>query len=292
MMTNQRPIHAIVAGHLCLDLSPAFLGDGARKLQDIMIPGKLINVGEMNLSTGGAVSNTGISMVMLGLETRLMGKVGADDLGSIVRRILEQYGVTDGLIVDPSAGTSYSIVIAPPGVDRIFLHFTGTNDTFRADDLDFELISQAQLFHFGYPPLMRTMYEKDGTELVKIYRKVKESGTTTSLDLALPDPLSPAGQADWPRIFSRVLPWTDICLPSIEELLFMLDRPLFDRAKAAAGDQDIIQYMDLSILPKLAGRMLDMGAKIVVIKLGRFGFFVKTASREILSGIGSDQWRR
>ena len=53
------------------------------------------------------------------------------------------------MIVSPDSGTSYSVVIAPPGTDRIFLHNPGANNTFRARDLDFAKIARADFFHFG-----------------------------------------------------------------------------------------------------------------------------------------------
>ena len=134
---------------------------------------------------------------------------------------------------------------------------------------------------------MRLMYADNGTELAGIYRKVKALGTTTSLDMALPDPVSPAGKADWIRILQQVLPYTDIFVPSLEELLYMLDRPLFDKAKALADGKDILPFLETSAVPALADRLLDMGVKVAVIKLGRYGFYVRTADAAALSGIGN-----
>jgi len=283
---KEKTIQAIVAGHLCLDLNAAFAADGGQSMKDILIPGKLINMGQVTLSTGGAVSNTGISLRMLGIDTRLMGKIGSDLLGGVVENILRSYGAEDGLIVDPAASTSYSVVIAPPGVDRIFLHHTGANDTFCTKDLNLDQIAAARLFHFGYPPLMRQMYADGGVELARMFQTVRDLDVTTSLDLALPDPASAAGQADWQEILSRVLPLTDVFLPSLEELLYMLDRPCFDKIKAEAGDRDLMAFYDFSRLPALAARLIDMGVKIVVIKLGRRGYYIRTAERSRLAAMG------
>jgi hypothetical protein len=78
------------------------------------------------------------------------------------------------------------VILAPPETDRIFLHDAGANDTFAADDVDYELVSHVKLFHFGYPPLMARMYERDGDELVSLFSRVKAAGVTTSLDMAMP----------------------------------------------------------------------------------------------------------
>ncbi len=275
----------IVAGHLCLDLSPAF-GAGSRTLQDIFVPGKLVNVGQAAMSTGGAVSNTGLTLRMLGISCGLMGKIGQDLFGSIVEQILQRYEAADSLIVDPASDTSYSIVLAPPGIDRMFLHHPGANDTFAAADLNLDLLGQAKLCHFGYPPLMERLYSNDGAELVLLFEKLRELGLGTSLDLALPDPASDAGQANWQKILAAVLPLTDIFVPSLEELLFMLDRPVFDQLKSQAGNDDILDHYDYSQLPALAKRLLDYGVKILVIKLGTRGFYVRTKAKADLAAMG------
>ena len=99
-------------------------------------------------------------------------------------------------MTDASDSTSYSIVLAPPGIDRIFLHDPGANDSFCADDIPDRLLEGAALFHFGYPPIMRRMYEEDGAELVRLLSRVREKGAAVSLDLAAVDPESDAGKAE------------------------------------------------------------------------------------------------
>lgn len=139
----------VVAGHICLDITPVFASQNTTKIEEIMIPGQLIRTEGVDVHTGGAVANTGLAMKFLGADVKLMGKLGNDEFGSIVLRILKQHGV-DGnkdMICSDEAGTSYSIVMALPGIDRIFLHDAGANDTFCYDDLDFQTIKEASLFH-------------------------------------------------------------------------------------------------------------------------------------------------
>ena len=64
----EKKFGAMAAGHLCLDIIPKFYDSSATTMDQIMRPGKLINVGESVLSTGGAVSNTGITMEKLGIR--------------------------------------------------------------------------------------------------------------------------------------------------------------------------------------------------------------------------------
>lgn len=174
-------------------------------------------------------------------------------------------------------------------MDRIFLHHPGANDTYCADDLDFDLISQASLFHFGYPPLMRRMYCDAGIELSNMMKRVKEKNVTTSLDLALPDPESEAGRADWQQILTRTLPFTDIFFPSLEEILFMLDRSVFDAITEAVNTKGIsfIDAYDMDHLTGLSDRILEMGCAVVVIKLGKKGLYIRTGTAEKVAAIGN-----
>ena len=49
----------IVAGHICLDITPVFSPEKAQPLSSVLIPGKLVQMKDVNISTGGAVANTG-----------------------------------------------------------------------------------------------------------------------------------------------------------------------------------------------------------------------------------------
>lgn len=281
----------VVAGHICLDVIPTIRrGDGHQQgFGELLAPGKLVEIGQALLSTGGAVSNTGLALHKLGLSVSLMGKVGDDLFGDAVLRILKGHSeaLTHGMIVAPGEHSSYTIVISPPGVDRIFLHCTGANDTFAADDVNEDVLEGARLFHFGYPPLMRKMYEDEGNELVRLISAVKKKGLTVSLDLAHPDPSSPAGRADWKVILSRVLPYVDVFLPSFEEILYMLRPSLYRELSQRYGAADLLAHADGSLLGSLSEELLEMGAALVGIKLGEHGLYVRTtSSRERMLDMG------
>ena len=73
-------------------------------------------------------------------------------------------------------------------------------------------------------------------ELVNIMKKAKTNGCATSMDLAAVDENSEAGKADWKSILSKVMPFVDFFVPSVEELCFMLDRTRFiEWQKLASG---------------------------------------------------------
>ena len=79
----------------------------------------------------------------------------------------------------------------------IFLHCSGANDTFTLDDIDLEKVKGANLFHFGYPSLMRKMYIDGGKELVRFLKAVHEQGVAISVDMAMFEESTEAGTQDW-----------------------------------------------------------------------------------------------
>ncbi len=280
------PLPVVVAGHLCLDLIPGLGHVPAGQFESLFAPGRLIRTGPMSISTGGPVSNTGLSLHRLGVPTQLMGKIGADPFGQLVRSYVGSYdpALTEGLIVSDS-DTSYTVIVSPPGSDRRFLHHAGANDTFCADDVRYDVVAQAALFHFGYPPLMKRMYEDGGVELEQVMRRAKATGVTTSLDMTFPD-LSSTGQVDWASILRAAMPYTDLFLPSIEEMLFSIRRAEYEQMYQRAPGNDILPLVTPELLNDLSGELLDWGAKIVLLKLGHRGAYLRTASTEAIAGIG------
>lgn len=288
-------IDVLVAGHACVDIIPRILpgmsGPGW------LVPGRLTEAGEAMLTPGGAVSNTGLALHKLGVDVRLVARVGDDIVGDLLRRIiaLTDPRLTESLVVAPGEFGSYTIVISPPGVDRCFLTGPGSNDTFGPEDVSEELLGATRIFHLGYPPLLRRMYLDHGQEMVELYRKAKRHGATTSLDLAMPDPAQPSGQADWREVLAHTLPYVDIFVPSIEELLFMLDRARFDALEQQARGAALLGFASAEMISSLAKEALSLGAQIVMIKLGHRGIYLRTGASESDWGRGApadlDTWR-
>ncbi len=280
----------VVAGHLCLDIIPdlSSLKTGTED-ERFIIPGRLLRIGAAAVALGGAVPNTGIALARLGMETALMGKVGDDMLGKTIRGVFESLGMMNldfvsGMIQAPGESSSYTLVISPPQTDRCFLHCSGANDTFSPDDLDPERFEGVRLLHFGYPTLMRGIYSAPEAFAEKLAR-IREKGTLISLDVTMPDPQGPEGSVDWKNWFSKVLPFVDIYLPSIEETLFMLDRPLFEEVSrrvqravlssgAALNPAILLKFEEIN---ELAERLLDFGVEAAGVKLGDQGIYLRTA---------------
>ncbi len=280
----------VVAGHICLDVIPTFpFRAGEVQFEDLFRPGKLSQMGEVFLSSGGPVSNTGINLLTLGMKAQLMGKVGDDFFGEGLLNLLAHRNLDKSMLRVRGEHTSYTIVLAPPGIDRMFLHNPGANHTYGANDVNYEAVGEARHFHLGYPPLMRRLYSNDGAELAEIFRRVKERHprVSTSLDMALPDPASESGKVNWRRALEQVAPYLDIFTPSAEEMLFMLEREEFlaRRERAARENLPLLDTFDAADLTRLGAQLLEMGVKVVIIKCGWRGIYGRTARRETLARI-------
>ncbi len=280
-MKNKK--RAVVAGHICIDITPEF--PASANSLELLTPGKLIHTEGIDIHTGGAVANTGLAMKLLGADVTLMGKIGKDNLGTLILDILGKYRSQDGMIIEENAQSSYSVVLALPNVDRIFLHNPGANDTFTPEDLDMETIQKADLFHFGYPTLMRQMYEQEGALLEKMVKEIHEAGVSVSLDMAAVDASSDAGKADWYKILEKIMPYVDFFVPSAEELCYMIDPPRYQEWMRRASGGDVTGCLTEADLAPLGEKIIAMGAAVVLIKSGAAGMYYQTADNEKLLGM-------
>jgi sugar/nucleoside kinase (ribokinase family) len=166
----------------------------------------------------------------------------------------------------------------------MFLHCPGANNTFGARDIDYGMLAEARLFHFGYPPLLRKVIENEGRELAEIFRRAKATGITTSLDMSMPDPKSFSGQVDWRAIVRATLPYVDVFLPSLEETLFMLYPERFRALTQARAMKE--EHMAPEVLSSIGSDLLAMGPAIVGLKLGPMGLYLKTAGKSAWAKFG------
>ena len=281
----------VVSGHLCADLLPE---TSHTPLSALASPGKLFEVGALAIATGGAVSNTGLALQRLGVPVALMTTVGDDLLGQVIIAGLKDRDphLGDYIRLRQDTASSYSVILSPQNADRIILHCPGSNANFDHGDLDYGLIGSAKMFHLGYPPLLPRLYARQGESLLAIYRRVHDLGVITSLDFALPDPDGPSGQVDWRPILERVLPYVDVFLPSLEEIMFMLRRSDYETWQGA-----LMQHVDRDYLRDLAEELLALGTAISGLKLGEYGLYLRTTAAaerlQCFQGIGLDlnAWR-
>lgn len=255
-------MRALVAGHLCIDFFPEM--DRAPGL----VEGALYGIGAMRARPGGCVYTTGRALASFGIDTELAATVGRDALSGLLLQLCRDAGLSTTGLKPIEASTSYTIVSQPPGRDRTFWHHLGSNESFDGTQLD---LNGVDLVHVGYPNLMAQLYADDGTRMVELFRRAKDSGCATSMDLAVIDVTETGRVPRWTRFLDRVLPWTDVLSPSLDDLASMLDWPAGVTAETMAAAAD---------------RLLEWGVGVVLITGGTQGLHVATGTAERLSRTG------
>lgn len=274
---------AISAGHINIDLIPELFPD-AQDAAKLFVPGRLIRAGRCLFSLGGSVGNTGAALSKLGVRTALAGRIGNDELGKMTLNLLREANLDAAhLRVVPGESSSYSVVLAPVGLDRIFLHNPGANDHFSAADMDFEALKGARLLHLGYPTAMRRMALDAGSALVELLRGARAAGMSTSLDFSYPD--AEMIRFDWREILTRTLPLADMVFPSFEELMMLLHPDRYNDLRRQGPD--VLEQLNLDLLSRLGAELIRMGAAVAAIKCGTRGYYLRTANAARLRAMGA-----
>ncbi|MCE5345339.1 MAG: carbohydrate kinase family protein [Bacteroidales bacterium] len=275
---------AVIAGYTCVDMIPDFKNIGSLdSLSDLLKPGKLIEIGDLHFVLGGVVPNTGLAMKKFNKRVFLNGLIGDDFIGKIAKEWLGNYGVSEGVTTTKEAGSAFSIVIAPPGVDRIFLESPGCNQIFDSSYINFDVIAQSRLFHFGYPPLLKQFFLNGGSQLSQMFSKVQQMNVLTSLDFSLPDPESESGKVNWPEIMQKTLPFIDIFVPSLEEVFQIMQPGEYDQILSSPVSTDIIDQVLVNSIRKIGKQIIDCGVKILLIKAGTRGAYLLTGDVSSIS---------
>ncbi len=277
---------AIVMGSVVLDITPVLGQKEKRPLEQIFAQGKVTDLSSVAVYLGGCVGNTGVAMHRLGVPVRLCCKVGNDFAGSAVETLLKKQGVPCTLMRDETLPTSVGIALTPPGMDKVSFFLKGASQYTLAADAEAAALADTDLLHFGYPTTMRSMYRQNGEELRRFMYRAKQAGVTCSMDTALPPLESEAGKIDWGPILKHVLPMTDLFVPSYEESVFMLDRPRYARTVRAQNGENFIDSATAEDAAAVADEFLAMGAKVVLLKMGSKGLYLRTAPATALRDMG------
>lgn len=214
--------------------------------------GMLSQVNAITVHSGGNAMTASINLKKMGVDAKIVGKVGEDMFGSYLRSCLVKAGVdTRALKEDSTVQTSASVVLSESSGERSFLHCVGTNAVFSVKDIDYDVINECDLVFVTGSFLMNTF---DGQETAEFLSKCKSLGKTTFLDVCWD------AKGNWGRVLDCCMPYLDYFMPSIDEAVQLAD-----------GETDP---------EKIADVFMKKGAKNVVIKLGGKGSFLRLAGWE------------
>lgn len=209
--------------------------------------GKQVITKDFQTHGGGCSANFSLSCARLEMDVQLFGKVGDDVFGTYVLVELEDNKVdtSNVLLTDKKTGVTVAVV---QGIERSFITFRGENATYSLNDIDVSKI-QAEIVHLPSYFLMDGL-RKDYVKLIDL---LHAAGVQVSFDTGW-DPRGFTAETVDPLF--EILPRIDVFLPNIDEVRNILG-------------------LDPKTGPERAAEiLLDMGVKVVAIKMGKDGCWV------------------
>jgi sugar/nucleoside kinase (ribokinase family) len=94
---------------------------------DLPSPGGTLLTDQMTVRVGGAGANAALASVETGIEVRLIGCIGDDQLGGWMREQLAPAGLADELVVLAGETSGLTVALESAARDRTFLTYLGVN---------------------------------------------------------------------------------------------------------------------------------------------------------------------
>lgn len=138
---------------------------------------------------GGAPCNVLAMLNKLGKKTAFIGKVGNDQFGKDLRATIESIGIdASGLVMDDDVHTTLALIHTFPDGDRDFSFYRnpGADMMLNEDEVDYNIIRDAKVFHFG---TLSMTDEPVRSATKKALDVAKEAGCLISFDPNLRPPL-------------------------------------------------------------------------------------------------------
>lgn len=138
---------------------------------------------------GGAPCNVLAMLSKLDKKTAFIGKVGNDQFGKLLKETIEDVGIdSKGLRMDDEVHTTLAFVHTFPDGDRDFSFYRkpGADMMLAENEIDYDLIRQAKIFHLG---TLSMTDEPVRSATKKALEVAKEAGCLISFDPNLRPPL-------------------------------------------------------------------------------------------------------
>ncbi|XBH21090.1 sugar kinase [Jonesiaceae bacterium BS-20] len=173
-------------------------------------PGQqLAMLDRIKFTVAGTAAAPSVNLAKLGVDVATVGRIGNDSIGEFVRTTMTGYGVnTSYLKVDPALQTSASLLPIRHDGSRPALHVIGANAALTEDDVPWDAVAEAKVFHLGGAFILPGI---DGEPMARILQRAKELGCITTVDFLM----SPRPDAQ--ELISPSLQFIDFVMPNIEE---------------------------------------------------------------------------
>jgi sugar/nucleoside kinase (ribokinase family) len=174
---------------------------------DLPAPGGTLLTERMTTRVGGAGANAALAAVEAGMQVRLVGCVGDDQLGAWMREQLAPAGLADELVVVAGETTGLTVALESPARDRSFLTYLGVNARWDPATIPDDALTCDNLLlcdYFVAPPLR-------GEPARRLLDTARARGARTFLDTSWdPDGFSSETRAE----VSALLPSVDVFVPN------------------------------------------------------------------------------
>lgn len=190
------------------------------------------------LNPGGAPANVLVALSKLGKKGAFIGMVGRDQFGSFLNEVLVENGIdVRGLKFSATARTTLAFVHLDQDGDRSFSFYRnpGADMMLKPEDVDYDLITQAKIFHFGAVSMSKGPAREATLAAAKF---AKEKGLLVSYDPNYRPPLW-ENSAEAKTVIKSGLQYTDILKVSQEELMLITSTNNLEEGTAALYDQGI-----------------------------------------------------
>jgi sugar/nucleoside kinase (ribokinase family) len=189
-----------------------------RSVTTLPPPGQEWEIEAVEIRPGGAAANAGLALAALGVPVRVIGAVGEDPFGAMLRERFDASGLSGQLDTIAGSPTGVSLAFESPERDRSFLIALGSLGVFDRTMVPDDLLGVPYFLICG----TFTMPKLRGAPTLGMLREVRASGGTTLLDTGW----DPAG---WPgetrAEIGEQLPFVDIFLPNELEALSLTGAP-------------------------------------------------------------------
>ena len=152
-------------------------------LIDFTIDGKSSNGNNTyEANPGGAPCNVLAMLNRMNKKTAFIGKVGKDAFGQILKSTIDKIGIdSKGLVFDEKVNTTLAFVNIDENGERSFSFYRnpGADMMLTEEDVDFEIIRNSKIFHFG---TLSMTHEKVRQATKKAVQEAKKENILISFD--------------------------------------------------------------------------------------------------------------
>lgn len=217
--------------------------------------GNLEDVEKFTRSLAGAEVNVCIGLKRLGYDVSYVTKLGVDPFGKYIKKSLENEGIdASNITFDQNFPTAFQLKGKTEAGDPEVVYFRRGTAASHMTKEDVEKIDLEGVRHIhvtGIPPALSTSFREATYELIK---RAREKGLYITFDPNL-RPALWHSKEEMIRVINDIASKCDMILPGIGEGLIL----------TGSSDPDVI-----------ADFYLNLGAKIVIVKIGDKGAFVKS----------------